>query len=168
MWCHEHYSINPDIICFAKKAQVGGILASRRVDEVENNVFVESSRINSTFGGNLVDMIRFKIILETIKEEKLLKNSKDIGKYLLIRLKNLEKKYPAYMTNSRGLGLWAAFDLPSITERDELWSKMMENKLLILSSGEKSIRFRPHLTTNEIEIDHAIDIIDSSMKKCLK
>ena len=70
MWCYEHYSIKPDIISFAKKAQVGGILASKRIDEVPNNVFVESSRINSTFGGNLVDMVRFRIILETIKEEK--------------------------------------------------------------------------------------------------
>ena len=116
MWAHQHYDARPDIICFAKKTQVGGILAGKRIDEIEDNVFSESSRINSTFGGNLVDMIRFKIILETIREEKLLKNSKDVGKYLLTRLKNLEKKYPAYMTNSRGLGLWAAFDLPSITE----------------------------------------------------
>jgi len=168
MWAHQHYSIKPDILCFAKKAQVGGILASKRIDEVENNVFVESSRINSTFGGNLVDMVRFKIILDTIKEENLLTNSKKVGKYLLSNLIDLQKKYPAYITNSRGLGLWAAFDLPSMTERDELWEKMMENKLLILPSGDKSIRFRPHLTTNKEEIDLAINIVDLSVKKCLK
>ncbi len=168
MWAHQHYSIKPDILCFAKKAQVGGILASKRIDEVENNVFVESSRINSTFGGNLVDMVRFKIILDTIKEENLLTNSKKVGKYLLSNLTDLQKKYPAYITNSRGLGLWAAFDLPSMTERDELWEKMMENKLLILPSGDKSIRFRPHLTTNKEEIDLAINIVDLSVKKCLK
>ena len=81
---------------------------------------------------------------------------------------DLQKKYPAYITNSRGLGLWAAFDLPSMTERDELWEKMMENKLLILPSGDKSIRFRPHLTTNKEEIDLAINIVDLSVKKCLK
>ena len=168
MWAHQHYSVKPDIVCFAKKAQVGGILASKRIDEVKNNVFVESSRINSTFGGNLVDMVRFKIILDTIKEEKLLNNSKKVGAYLLSNLIELQKKYPAYITNSRGLGLWAAFDLPSMTERDDLWEKMMENKLLILSSGDNSIRFRPHLTTNKEEIDLAINIIDLSIKKCLK
>jgi L-lysine 6-transaminase len=168
MWAYQHYSIQPDILCFAKKAQVGGILASKRIDEVKNNVFVESSRINSTFGGNLVDMIRFQIILNTIKEEKLLDNSKKVGSYLLSRLIDLQKQYPAYVTNARGLGLWAAFDLPSMTERDELWERMMKNKLLILTSGDKSIRFRPHLTTNKQEIDLAIDIIDLSIKKCLK
>ena len=168
MWAYQHYSIQPDIICFAKKAQVGGILVSKRIDEVKNNVFVESSRINSTFGGNLVDMVRFKIILNTIKEEKLLSNSKKVGSYLLSNLIELQKTYPAYVTNSRGLGLFAAFDLPSMTERDELWERMMKNKLLILPSGDRSIRFRPHLTTTKKEIDLAIDIIDISIKNCLR
>ena len=168
MWAHQHYSVKPDIICFAKKAQVGGILAGRKIDEVENNVFVESSRINSTFGGNLVDMMRFKIILETIEEDDLISNSKEVGLYLLSKLTELQKTYPAYVTNARGLGLWAAFDLPSMTERDDLWEEMMKNKLLILTSGDKSIRFRPHLTTNKEEIDAAINIVDASIKKCLR
>ena len=168
MWAHQHYSIKPDIVCFAKKAQVGGILAGKKIDEVENNVFVESCRINSTFGGNLVDMMRFKIILETIEQENLISNSKTVGLYLLSKLVKLQEAYPAYVTNSRGLGLWAAFDLPSMTERDELWSKMMENKLLILTSGDKAIRFRPHLTTTKEEIDAAMSIIDMSIKKCLR
>ena len=168
MWAHEHYSVKPDIICFAKKAQVGGILAGRKIDEVKNNVFVESSRINSTFGGNLVDMMRFKIILETIEEDDLISNSKEVGLYLLSKLTELQKTYPAYVTNARGLGLWAAFDLPSMTERDDLWEEMMKNKLLILTSGDKSIRFRPHLTTNKEEIDAAINIVDASIKKCLR
>ena len=75
-----------DIISFGKKTQVCGILAGNRIDEVEDNVFSESSRINSTFGGNLVDMTRFKIILEIIEEENLLLNSKKTGK--ILRWKN--------------------------------------------------------------------------------
>ncbi len=168
MWAHEHYDINPDIICFAKKTQVGGILASKRIDEVKNNVFSESSRINSTFGGNLVDMTRFKIILEIIDEEKLLLNAKKVGEYLLQNLLDLQNQYPAYITNARGLGLWAAFDLPSMTERDDLWTEMMKNKLLILTSGHKSIRFRPHLNVGEKEIDQALEIINKSIKNCLR
>jgi len=168
MWAHQHYSVKPDILCFAKKAQVGGILAGPKIDEVENNVFVESSRINSTFGGNLIDMVRFKLILETINEDNLISNSKEIGSYLLTKLVDLQESYPAYITNARGLGLWASFDLPSMTERDELWGKMMENKLLILTSGDKSIRFRPHLTVNKKEIDEAMGIINTSIKQCLR
>ena len=115
-----------------------------------------------------MDMTRFKIILEIIEEENLLLNSKKIGKYLLDNLIGLQNQYPAYITNARGLGFWAAFDLPSMTERDDLWNEMIKNKLLILPSGDKSIRFRPHLNAGEKEINHALEIINTSIKNCLK
>ena len=168
MWCHEHYSVRPDILSFGKKTQVCGVLAGNRIDEVEQNVFKESSRINSTFGGNLTDMVRFKIILEIIKEENLLKNSSDQGEYLQSHLNQLSLDFPGYVTNPRGIGLWAAFDLPSGTERDELWAQLMKNNLLILVSGDKSIRFRPHLNVKSEDIEKAIEIISSSIKEILR
>ena len=168
MWCHEHYSVNPDVLSFGKKTQVCGVLAGSRIDEVEKNVFKESSRINSTFGGNLTDMVRFKIILEIIKEENLLSNAEKQGEYLQQKLDSLSLEFPGYITNPRGVGLWAAFDLPSGTERDELWSKLMQNNLLILVSGDQSIRFRPHLNVTSDDIDTAIDIITRCVKENLR
>ena len=55
-----------------------------------------------------------------------------------------------------------------MTERDDLWAEMMKNKLLILTSGDISIRFRPHLTVTKEDIDKAIDIIKISINSCLK
>ena len=180
MWAHEHFTPQlcqcdppvekhplPDIISFGKKAQVCGILAGERVLEVEKNVFNESSRINSTFGGNLVDMVRFKIILDTIQKYSLLDNAKDCGDYLLKHLSELEQSFPGYVSNSRGLGLFCAFDLPSGVERDRVISAAWKNKLLILSSGDNTIRFRPHLTVTKKEIDVAIDILSKSIKEVL-
>ena len=168
MWCHEHYSVRPDILSFGKKTQVCGVLAGNRIDEVEQNVFKESSRINSTFGGNLTDMVRFKIILEIIKDENLLENASKQGEYLQSHLNKLSLDFPGYVTNPRGIGLWTAFDLPSSTERDELWSQLMKNNLLILVSGDKSIRFRPHLNVKSEDIDKSIEIISSSIKEILR
>ena len=168
MWCHEHYSVRPDVLSFGKKTQVCGVLAGDRIDEVEQNVFKESSRINSTFGGNLTDMVRFKIILEIIEEENLLQNATVQGKYLQSHLEQLSLDFPGYVTNPRGIGLWAAFDLPSSTERDELWTQLMKNNLLILVSGDKSIRFRPHLNVKSEDIDKSIEIISSSVKEILR
>ena len=153
---------------FGKKTQVCGVIAGERISEVENNVFVESSRINSTFGGNLVDMVRFKLTLDIISKENLLDNATNMGKHLLGKIMGLEEEFPAYVSNSRGLGLWAAFDLPSTSERDELWVNLLKNKLLILTSGDRSIRFRPHLNVTSDDIDLCITIIRDTIKKTLK
>ena len=181
MWAHQNFTPSlcpcdtkikefpkPDIISFGKKTQVCGILAGDRVLEVENNVFTKSSRINSTFGGSLTDMVRFKIILETIRDFNLVENASKNGKYLLSKLNSLESEFPAFVTNTRGLGLFCSFDLPSDLERDKFCKKAYENNLMILGCGVKSVRFRPHLTVSESEIDFAIDIVRKSIKSILK
>ena len=163
MWCFEHDDVLPDIISFGKKTQVCGILANReKFDQVDHHVFKESSRINSTFGGNLVDMIRFKLTLEIIEKENLIKNAETQGQYLLQKLESLAKKHKS-ISNIRGKGLLVAFDLQHETERDELVKKALEAKMLILGCGGKSIRFRPHLTVNEEDINKAIDILDRAL-----
>ena len=83
MWAHQHYNVVPDMICFGKKMQVCGILSGDRVREVKNNVFEEKSRINSTWGGNLVDMVRSQRYLEIIRDERLVENAEQVGNYLL-------------------------------------------------------------------------------------
>ncbi|MBE8713201.1 L-lysine 6-transaminase [Sphingobacterium hungaricum] len=159
MWAYQHYGILPDLISFGKKSQVCGILANRaKFDQVEKHVFVESSRLNSTFGGNLVDMIRFKLILEIFEKEKLVEKSEILGKYLIEKLLDLAKEKSA-ISNVRGLGLMIAFDLPSAEARDRFVQQTFEHKLLFIGCGERSIRFRPHLTVSKDELDKALQII---------
>ena len=166
-WAHQHFSVKPDIISFGKKTQVCGLLAGPRVEEVENNVFSESSRINSTFGGNLADMVRFHIILEIMEKENLPENAKNMGDFLLGKLGNLAEEFPAYVTNPRGLGLFAAFDLPSQTERDKVIGGLMKNKLLMLPSGDNAIRFRPHLNVTKEDLTTSLEIINATIKDTL-
>ena len=166
-WAHQHFSVKPDIISFGKKTQVCGLLAGPRVEEVENNVFSESSRINSTFGGNLADMVRFHIILEIMEKENLPENAKNMGDFLLGELGNLAEEFPAYVTNPRGLGLFAAFDLPSQTERDKVIGGLMKNKLLMLASGDNAIRFRPHLNVTKEDLTTSLEIINATIKDTL-
>ena len=167
MWAHEHFSVKPDIISFGKKTQVCGMLAGDKVFSMDKNVFKESSRINSTFGGNLVDMYRFKLILEIMCNENLLSNAKEMGWYLLSKINDLSFEFPGFATNPRGVGLFCAFDLPSTIERDKFISLVFNEKLMILGSGDASIRFRPHLNVSKNDIDVAIDIISQTLKKML-
>ena len=165
MWAHQHFpkEARPDIISFGKKTQCCGIFAGKRIDEVDNNVFQESSRINSTWGGNLVDMVRFTIYLEIIEQERLVSAASESGKYLLNQLTVLQDKFSSLVSNARGKGLFCAFDLPDTKSRDDLAMVLMENKVIVLGSGEKSIRFRPHLNVKKEEIDIGISAIQKSL-----
>ena len=167
MWAHEHFSVKPDIISFGKKTQVCGMLAGDKIYNLEDNVFKESSRINSTFGGNLIDMYRFKLILEIIDNESLLDNTIKMGDYLLDCITSLSDEFPGYVTNPRGKGLFCAFDMPSGIERDKLISILLDKNIMILGSGLKSIRFRPHLNVLKEDLDICINAIHKSIKEML-
>jgi len=163
-WAHQHY-VQPDIIAFGKKSQVCGILVTDRIDDIENNVFHESSRLNSTWGGNIVDMVRFKKYLEIIYEENLVENARVVGDHLLSRLRELEEKYPSLVTNARGKGLFCAIDLPNTELRNKLRDMVFENHVAILGSGAHSFRFRPALIITKEQIDKAINVIHSCLAK---
>ena len=161
MWAHQQFaeSCRPDIISFGKKMQICGIFCGNRVDEVENNVFHESSRLNSTWGGNIADMVRITIYLEIIAKDNLVNNASENGLYLLQKLQGIQEEYSDIVSNARGSGLFAAFDLQDSEQRDSLASLIISEGALILGSGKKSIRFRPHLTISKEEIDLADQII---------
>ncbi len=165
MWCYEHFDIKPDILAFGKKTQVCGIMVSSRVDEIKDNVFEVSSRLNSTWGGNLIDMVRCQKYLEIIEEENLVKNARIQGKRLLEGLVELQEKYSNKILNARGRGLMCAFDLSSHEKRDRLQKKIYSNDLIVLACGEKTIRFRPPLIVTEKEIDESLEIIDKTVKE---
>ena len=167
MWAHQHYGedCRPDIISFGKKTQICGIFVSDRVDEVENNVFHESSRLNSTFGGNIADMVRFTLYLEVIEKEGLVQIAAENGEYVLDKLQALQKKYGDVVSNSRGKGHFCAFDLPNGDILDNLLSLIADEGALMLGCGTHSIRFRPHLNISQDEIDTGFEMIERAIQR---
>lgn len=157
-WASEHY-VNPDIIAFGKKAQVCGIMVSDRIDDIPDNCFKVSSRINSTWGANLTDMVRSKFFMEVIQNENLVENAAMVGAHLKSSLEELSSQFPTLMTNTRGLGLMCSFDLSSQKLRDDFRNLAYKEKLIILGCGSRSIRFRPPLNITMNEIDEGLNII---------
>ena len=161
MWAFQHLDIIPDVITFGKKTQVCGILANKeKLDEVEHHVFKESSRINSTFGGNFIDMLRFQLVLEIIENENLIENSRVVGEFLLNGLKQLAQKYPDHISAARGKGLMCAFDLKDGASRDWLRKALYDEGVIVLTCGDQSLRFRPHLNVTKEEIQTILDKIN--------
>ncbi|MBI3449435.1 MAG: L-lysine 6-transaminase [Acidobacteria bacterium] len=163
-WAYQHYGFEPDAIAFGKKVQVCGALVSARVDEVEANCFRESSRINSTWGGNLVDMVRSTRYLEVIERDKLVENCATVGKYALSKLEGLQMEHPAVLTNARGLGLFMAIDVVDPAARPAIMKHAYDAGMLILPSGKQSIRFRPPVIAGKTEIDQACEILTKAVR----
>lgn len=155
MWCWQQFGVEPDLFCFGKKTQVCGFAANRRIDDVEN-VFRVSSRINSTWGGNLVDMVRCTKYLEIIHEESLIDNARAVGGYLLGRLSEMAAEFRGVVSNVRGRGLFIALDLPDKEMRDRTLAACLENGLIALASGFAAIRFRPALNLSREEADEGV------------
>ncbi len=162
-WAHEALGVEPDIMAFGKKTQVCGILAGRKIEEVDDHVFELSSRINSTWGGNLVDMVRFDRTLEIIEEDGLVDNAAAVGEHLVARLRELEQRH-SFISAARGRGLMCAFDLPTTAMRDAVRRRCFDTGILILGCGLKSLRFRPPLTITAAEIDEGLEILVDAMK----
>jgi L-lysine 6-transaminase len=165
-WAYQGIGVQPDILAFGKKAQVCGILASRRIDDIDDNVFRVSSRINSTWGGNIVDMVRFDRVLEIIEEDRLVENAAQTGRHLLARLDDLAAEHDA-VTNPRGRGLMCAFDLPSTEVRNAVRQRAFDLGLVILGCGIQSIRFRPSLCITTDELDEGLGILEEAIREVL-
>lgn len=152
MWGFQTMGVEPDLFSFGKKMQVCGFASNARIHEEPDNVFVVSSRINSTWGGNLVDMVRSRRYLEIIEAEDLVGNAREVGAFLLGKLRELSDEFPGKMTNVRGRGLFIAFDLPDGTTRAAVLSTWLQKHAVMgLSCGERSVRLRPALTLSQEE-----------------
>jgi L-lysine 6-transaminase len=158
-WAYQQLGVAPDVVAFGKKTQVCGVMAGRRVDEVAGNVFAVASRLNSTWGGNLTDMVRARRILEVIEADGLFDNAAMQGRYLRARLDELAVDFPAVVLDVRGRGLMCAFSLPTGTDRDGLIRRLWQARVILLPSGQDSVRFRPALTVSRAEIDEAVTAV---------
>ncbi|MEW5806634.1 MAG: L-lysine 6-transaminase [Acidobacteriota bacterium] len=163
-WATNHFSVKPDFICFGKKVQVCGMMCGKRIEEVEDNVFKIPSRLNSTWGGNLTDMVRSTMYLKIIAEEGMIDNAAKMGEYMRGEILKLQREFPEFVSNARGRGLMCAFDCPTAADRDELRKICYANNLIILGCGHSSIRFRPALNISQPEIDEGMSILRKSIR----
>ncbi len=168
MWAFQGLDVTPDLFSFGKKTQVCGFASNARILEEKDNVFTVSSRINSTWGGNLVDMVRCRKILEIMAEEKLVENARTTGEILLRKLNELASEFPGKMTNVRGRGLFIAFDLPDGKARGGVLACWLQkHNVMALASGERAIRLRPPLTLTPDEAALGVQRLRAALTEIL-
>ena len=163
MWSFQHFGVEPDLFAFGKKTQVCGFASNDRIFDIDENVFTVSSRINSTWGGNLTDMVRSQRYFEIIDEERLVGNAASVGQQFLAGLERLGQKFPEMISNVRGRGLMCAFDLPGSESRDRAINALEAADVLVLASGHRSIRFRPPLTVSVEEVEEGLRRMEKAL-----
>jgi len=163
-WCCEHFGVLPDLLAFGKKTQVCGVIAGPRLDEVKDNVFRLPSRINSTWGGNLTDMVRSTHYLRIIEDERLVENAAHMGRLFLAELRRLADDEPL-ISGVRGRGLMLAFDLPDRDAREKFYRGLFELGLIVIRCGERSIRFRPVLDITPAVVQDAVALLREQCRR---
>jgi len=163
MWGFQNYGVEPDIFSFGKKTQVCGFASNDRIFDIDENVFTVASRINSTWGGNLTDMVRAQRLFEVIDDEDLVENAAKVGAYFVGELQRFATTFPKLVSNVRGRGLMAALDLPDTQLRDNAIKTLMQHDVMVLASGHRSLRFRPALNLSIEEAAEGIRRIEKAL-----
>jgi len=168
MFAVEHWGVEPDIICLAKGIAsgmpLGAIVAKSKLMVWKKGAHA------STFGGNPISC---RASLETIRllEEKLIDNSKEVGNYIINRLKAIQKK-STIIGDVRGKGLMICAELvkdkktktkaPDI--REDIIQKCFNKGLLLLGCGDSAVRFSPALIITKEASDKALEIFEEALK----
>ncbi len=156
MWAHEHAGLSPDLVAFGKKMQICGFFAGDRLKMHDDNVLETSGRINSTWGGNLVDFVRGSIGLEVVEAERLVDNTAKRGVELIAGLEELADAPSSAVSQVRGKGTMCAFTLPTEAQRGQFRSACIDRGVFTLNSGRRSVRLRPNLALSSDEVDIAL------------
>lgn len=149
MWYHEAIDVLPDIIVFGKKTQVSGIIVHQKYRAIFDSPY---QKLDVTFDGDLVDMVRSYYILRAYSEYDILNNVQHQSKILREALSGQTQGY-------RSSGHLIAFDFENSAIRDLFVQRCFENHLIINKAGDVTVRLRPNLALNTEESAQAITII---------
>lgn len=163
-WAHEALGLRPDLVAFGKRLQVCGIIGGRRVDDVETNAFAVSGRISSTWGGSLVDLVRFGLLYESIAREDTISRAARFGSYLRAGLDDIVDTSAGRATAARSRGLWGAITLQTKELRDAVLATALDDHdTVLLPCGTRSVRWRPSLLVTEQELSLSFDAVRRSL-----
>lgn len=161
LFAYQKFGVIPDVVCMAKALgggfPIGAIMANKRCAYA----FVPGDH-GTTFGGNpLACGVSYAVLTELI-DGGVIKSVDKKSEYLVNKLKELKEKYPV-ITDIRGMGLLIGIAV-SIPVKD-LINECFNEKLLLVSAGENVVRILPPLNVSLEDIDAAINILDSVLKK---
>lgn len=129
----------------------------------------------NTFGGNPVSCAAALAVMDVMEKEKLQENAREVGQYMLARLKELRKKYPKLVGDVRGIGLFAGIDLVTDTEKRTPATEMakrilmsMRRKRVCLSTEgpyNNIIKIKPPICFSKADVDEMVEKLDETIRE---
>lgn len=157
MFAYQHYGIGADVITLAKGlgggVPIGAVIARSGVAEA-----LIPGNHASTFGGNPLACAAGIAVLETIKQQDVLKNVNQQSEYFFSRLEGLRSRFP-FLREIRGKGLLLGVELDFPGK--EIVEQCRQRKLLINCTAEKVLRMAPSLLVTSQEIDMAVEVLEA-------
>jgi 4-aminobutyrate aminotransferase len=157
---HQHWEVEPDIVCLAKGLASGmplGAFLARA--ELMN---WDPGSHGSTFGGNPVACVAALATLDLV-QGGLMENAATVGSYLLEGLRRLAAEFPRHITDARGLGLMLAVELKDTATASSLMERAFRTGLLLLPTGSRALRLCPPLVLTEEEASTGLDLIRTAL-----
>ena len=156
MWAHDYWKLEtaPDIVTFAKKAQIAGYFSSSSIRPDQGY------RIFNTWMGDPSKMLLLEVILNEYKEKKLIEKCYDTGLYLVNCLKDLSIKYPNMIHSVRGRGTFIAWSLADAKTRDLLVYTLRQKGVMTGGCGSSSVRVRPTMVFTQDHADQFLRIFE--------
>lgn len=171
-WGHEHHGVRADIVTMGKPVGNGhplGVVAT--TDEILN-LFIDKTRLFSTFGGNTVACAAGNAVLDVIEQENLIANAKTIGNYMRMEIGNLARTHDL-IGDIRGQGMVSGLEFvsdrktrsPATKETARLLELMRQRRVLVGSEGRDAniLKLRPALIFRKEHVDRFIDALDNSL-----
>ena len=168
----EHFGVEPDVMSLAK-AIANGIPMGATVFKADLD-FPEQGLHSNTYGGNVLASVSCTATIEAMKKENAVQNAEKRGHHMRKRLEELQEKYDV-IGDVRGIGLMQAVDFvkdrktrePFTKFRDTLEYKAFQNGIIVLGTGESSIRLIPPLIITDSQIDEGMDAFEKGIKQSL-
>ena len=152
LFASHYFGVKPDIISTAKG--IGGGFPLGACLATKNAACGMTYGVHgTTYGGNPLAMAVANALLDTILAEGFFQQVQQMSKELQTLLFSLQQKYPAIITEVRGVGLMLGLKIHDRLSNTTVVEKFIENHLLTIPAGENVIRILPPLIINRCNLE---------------
>ena len=156
----EKFDFEPDLVTLAKSLGGGLPLGALLVNKNLEDVFGFGDH-GSTFGGNPLACAAGSEVVKTITDADFQKELKEKSEFLLEKLNDLQKKYPAIITEIRGRGMMIGLETGEYGK--SIKKKARAKNLLLNLTDDTVIRLLPPLNITKGELNEFLEIFREIM-----